>query len=51
VFDGSVDSSLQRSQILARMPEIGVDNVYCDKSIRSEAISWRKKNKNALLGL
>jgi HD superfamily phosphohydrolase len=51
VFDGSVDSSLNRSQILARMPEIGVDNVYCDKSIRPEAINWRKKNKNAILGL
>ena len=51
VFDGSVDSSLKRSQILARMPEIGVDNVFCDKSIRPEAIKWREKNKKAILGL
>lgn len=51
VFDGSVESSLHRSQILARMPEIGVDNVYCDKSIRSDAIAWREENKNSILGL
>jgi uncharacterized protein len=51
VFDGSVESSLQRSQILARMPEIGVDNVYCDKSIRPEAIAWRDENKKSILGL
>jgi HD superfamily phosphohydrolase len=51
VFDGSIESSLQRSQILARMPEIGVDNVYCDKSIRSEAIVWRKDNKKQILHL
>jgi len=51
VFDGNIESSLQRSQILARMPEIGVDNVYCDKSIRPEAIKWREENKNTILGL
>jgi len=51
VFDGSVESSLQRSQILARMPEIGVDNVFCDKSIRLEAIAWRDENKKSILGL
>jgi hypothetical protein len=51
VFDGSVDSSLKRSQILARMPEIGVDNVYCDKSIRPDAIKWRNNNKKTILGL
>jgi hypothetical protein len=50
-FDGNVDSSLNRSQILARMPEIGVDNVYCDPAIRPEAIKWREKNKTAILGL
>ena len=33
------------------MPEIGVDNVYCDKSIRSEAIAWREQNKSAILNL
>lgn len=50
-FDGKIESSLQRSQVLARMPEIEVDNVYCDKSIRVEAIKWRDDNKNALLNL
>jgi HD superfamily phosphohydrolase len=49
VFDGSIESSLQRSQILARMPEIGVDNVYCDKTIRDDAIRWRDENKKAIL--
>jgi HD superfamily phosphohydrolase len=50
-YDGRIESSLQRSQILARMPEIGVDNVYCDKSIQADAIKWREENKNNLLGL
>ena len=50
-FDGSIDSSLKRSQILARMPEIGVDNVYCDPTIRPDAIKWREKNKSTILGL
>jgi len=51
IFDGSIKSSIHRSQVLARMPEIGVDNVYCDKSIRSEAIAWRDENKKIILGL
>jgi hypothetical protein len=51
IYDGRIESSLQRSQILARMPEIGVDNVYCDKSIQPDAIKWREQNKNSLLGL
>jgi uncharacterized protein len=50
-FDGNVDSSLKRSQILARMPEIGVDNVYCDPAVRADAIKWRDKNKSTILGL
>ena len=50
-YDGSIVSSLQRSQILANMPLIGVDTVYCDKSIYDDAIQWRKENKNALLKL
>ena len=33
------------------MPEIGVDNVYCDKAIYEDAIEWRKSNKNTLLKL
>jgi uncharacterized protein len=50
-YDGNIESSLQRSQVLARMPEIGVDNVYCDKSIQADAIKWRDLNKNTVLGL
>jgi uncharacterized protein len=50
-YDGEVDSSLQRSQVLARMPEIGVDNVYCDKTVYAEAIKWRDMEKDSLLGL
>jgi HD superfamily phosphohydrolase len=50
-YDGKIQSSLQLSQILARMPEIGVDIVYCDKSIREDAIEWRNEKKDKLLGL
>lgn len=50
-YDGEVESSLRLSQVLARMPEIGVDNVYCDKSIQPDAIRWREQNKNSILGL
>ena len=49
LFNGRIESSLQRSQVLARMPEIGVDNVYCDKSIQTEAFRWCNQNKNAIL--
>ena len=51
IFDGSIELSLQRSQILARMPEIGVDNVYCDKSILADAIAWRDANRKSILNL
>jgi HD superfamily phosphohydrolase len=50
-YDGKIESSLQRSQVLARMPEVGVDNVYCDKAVYEDAIEWRKSNKDALLKL
>ena len=50
-FDGTIDSSLLSSQVLANLPVIGVDNVYCDKSIQAEAISWSKTNKGSLLNL
>jgi len=49
--DDSIDSSLRRSQILAQMPEIGVDTVYCDKSIQSKVVKWRESHKEAILGL
>jgi HD superfamily phosphohydrolase len=50
-YDGKVESSLQRSQVLAGMPEIGVDNVYCDKKIYDDAIKWRNTEKHSLLKL
>ena len=50
-YDGEIKSSLQLSQVLARMPEIGVDNVYCDKTVFEDAIEWRKTNKDKLLKL
>lgn len=50
-YDGTIVSSLKRSQVLANMPPIGVDNVYCDKSVYDEAIEWRKANKDTLLKL
>ena len=50
-FDGNIDSSLQGSQVLAHLPVIGLDGIYCDKSIQAEAIKWTKTNKNSLLGL
>ncbi len=50
-YDGKVESSLVRSQVLARMPEIEIDNVYCDKSILDEAIKWRDQEKKNLLGV
>jgi hypothetical protein len=51
MFGGRIDSSLRRSQVLAHMPEIGVDNIYCDKSIRTDAIKWCDNNKASLLNL
>lgn len=50
-FDNIIVSSLQRSPVLAAMPKIGIDRVYCDKSIETEAIKWRDANKKSLLGL
>src|SRR6266511_6075313 len=50
-YDGTIVSSLQRSQVLANMPPIGVDTVYCDKSVYDDAIQWRKANKDNLLNL
>ena len=48
-FDGSIESSHQCSQVLAKMPQFTIDNVYCDGAIRNEAIRWRDSNKNKLL--
>jgi uncharacterized protein len=51
MFDDRIESSLQSSQVLASLPPIGLDNVYCDQSIRKKAILWRDRSKSALLGL
>lgn len=51
LFDGKITSSLQRSQLLFHMPEVGVDNVYCDSSIKAEAGRWLDLNKNSILDL
>lgn len=50
-YDGKNVSSQIHSQILARMPEIEVDSVFCEKSIYDDAIQWRKSNESAILGL
>lgn len=50
-YDGKVDSSLKLSQVLARMPAIEVDSIYCDKSIYEDAIEWRDQNMNSILEL
>lgn len=50
-FDGNINSSLKSSQVLEHLPVIGLDSVYCDKSIQAEAIKWTKTNKSSLLNL
>ncbi len=50
-YDGKVESSLKLSQVLARMPAIEVDSIYCDKSIYEDTIEWRDRNKDLILGL
>ncbi|MGB7602889.1 MAG: HD domain-containing protein [Candidatus Sulfotelmatobacter sp.] len=51
LFDGKISSSLRRSQVLARLPEIGIDNVYCDRSIKIAASEWLDLNRNSTLNL
>jgi len=50
-FDRVIEPSQQCSQILAKMPQIIVDNVYCEGNVRNDTISWRDENKNRLLQL
>jgi HD superfamily phosphohydrolase len=50
-YDGKVESSLKISQILQKMPEIEVDEVFCDSKILDDAIKWRDQNKARILGL
>jgi hypothetical protein len=49
--DGTIQSSLRVSEILARLPVLEVDSVYCDGTIKSEAEKWRDANKAKLLNL
>ena len=50
-FDKAIEPSHQCSQVLAKMPQILVDNVYCEGNIRNNAIRWKDENKNRLLQL
>ncbi len=50
MYDGRIESSLNISQILARMPAIEVDCVYCAKELQDDAIAWREQNKSKILG-
>jgi hypothetical protein len=42
---------LQSSRILETLPAIEVDTVYCDKSVLADAVKWKQKNAETLLGL
>lgn len=50
MYDGTIESSLKVSQILAKMPAVEVDSVYCDKKLSDDARSWRDQNKSKILG-
>jgi uncharacterized protein len=50
-YDGIIESSLQSSHILEKLPAIEVDTVYCDKSILADAAKWKRENSEKLLGL
>ncbi len=49
--DGGIQSSLQVSDVLKKMPVLSVNSVYCDTAVREEANKWRDANKNKLLKL
>lgn len=51
MYDGMIESSLKVSQILANMPSVEVDAVYCDKKLSDDARAWRDQNKSKILGL
>jgi uncharacterized protein len=51
MYDGRIESSLKVSQILAKMPAIEVDSVYCAKDLQNDAIAWRNQNKSKILGI
>ena len=49
--EGKIESSIRHSDILAKLPVLEVDSVYCDVSIRADAEKWRDDNKAKLLKL
>jgi HD superfamily phosphohydrolase len=51
LYDGAIDSSLKSSPLLERLPPIGVDTVYCDKSILADAVRWKQANVENILEL
>ena len=42
-----IESSLRVSEILARLPVLQVDSVYCDASIRADAETWRDETEQS----
>lgn len=49
--EGKIESSIRHSEVLARLPVLEVDSVYCDVSIRADAENWRDDSKAKLLNL
>jgi HD superfamily phosphohydrolase len=50
-YDRSIQSSLKLSQVIAALPQLSVDNVYCDKNILPDARTWENENKKTILNL
>lgn len=50
-YDGIIESPLQASRILEKLPAIEVDTAYCDKSVLADAVKWKRENAEKLLGL
>lgn len=50
-FNNTIDSSHKGSAVLASLPQIVIDNVYCERAIRDRVIKWLEENKNGLLNL
>lgn len=51
VHDGNIQSSLKLSQVIAALPQLSVDNVYCDRGILPDARAWENESKKAILNL
>ncbi|BBO89778.1 hypothetical protein DSCOOX_29580 [Desulfosarcina ovata subsp. ovata] len=46
--DGSVVSSLAKSQALSKIPDAAFDYIFVEKAILSEAADWYQSNKDEL---